>query len=415
MILTLLAIVFLYLGTVYAAPDVSRSATSPAGPLQQHGLWLPLIIALVLFLGIDAAIFHTRLYESVLKVNSTLGGVALRAQSERLRRPSAADEIAVIGDSRVVQGFSARVANNLTAREGYKFFNLASPGTDPRIWFYLLRDIDPSANRYRAIVIPLKSDDSQEFALMGAVAPGTDISMAAPLVRYSDAFEFATSFPEWSYRYRAFTACFLRGLAYRPDLADFLEHPKQRLLEAQDRARFLETAYQFAGRDEDLTGLSYNGTAQQIIFPPNITPQQRRTVTEDVRRLQTDYETVEQPGYWTQKIVERYAKSRTTTVLFRLPRGALASLLRPLSDDKLLPEANLKSRGAVFLDQRLFTDLERPAYFFDGYHPNATGRKIITERLVSALIQRLPGSGRERSATGSAAGFGSERRRLNPY
>ncbi|MBA3571768.1 MAG: hypothetical protein H0W34_07315 [Pyrinomonadaceae bacterium] len=61
-----------------------------------------------------------------------------------------------------------------------------------------------------------------------------------------------------------------------------------------------------------------------------------------------------------------------------------------------LADTGLAARGATILNPLLFADLERPEYYFDAHHPNATGRQQITERLVGELLSRLD----QRPATG---------------
>jgi hypothetical protein len=387
MIFTLLGILVLYIGTVYAAPQILKPNAEPADSQRHQSVATAFMVAVFMLFAGDAALFHTHFYERILKTDSSAGGVALRAEAERTRQPSGLTEVAVLGDSRVVQGFSAQVADELASGKGYRFLNLASRGSYPRVWFYLLREIDPSANRYRSIVLPFKSDDSDKF---GNIADrGTEISMAAPLLRYSDAFTFASSFRDWTHRYAAFTACLLRGSAYRADLADLLEHPRQRLGQARHRRESIDAGYRFAGRSENLAGLSYDPVSKKITFPPGTTQLQRMTIEENVRLLENDNGTTEQPGRWTDRIIERYAGSRTTVVLLRLPRGALASVIRPFSKDNVIPLSTTAAQHALVLDQHLFADVETPDHYFDGYHPNAKARQLITSRLVNELLTRL--------------------------
>jgi len=51
------------------------------------------------------------------------------------------------GNSRFA--YLPRLANELTSQSGYVF---RSAGSDPHFWYYVLRDLDPAANRYRAVV-----------------------------------------------------------------------------------------------------------------------------------------------------------------------------------------------------------------------------------------------------------------------
>jgi hypothetical protein len=58
--------------------------------------------------------------------------------------------IVTIGDSRFA--YLPRQADELTPQTGLVFRSACVPGTEVRSWYYMLRDLDPSAHRYRAIV-----------------------------------------------------------------------------------------------------------------------------------------------------------------------------------------------------------------------------------------------------------------------
>jgi hypothetical protein len=46
-------------------------------------------------------------------------------------------------------------------------------------------------------------------------------------------------------------------------------------------------------------------------------------------------------------------------------------------------------RAAFSLPEQTFDFLEKPEYYFDGYHLNARGRQRFTETLVAELVGRL--------------------------
>ena len=395
-LLIIAVIAALSAGIMYAAPEVVKPSGEVAQSRSGARAYVTPTLALLVLLVADAAVFHGGLYSKVLKWNSSAGGVAIHVEGEVNRVRSGLSEIAVMGDSRLVQGFSARLADELSQPKGFKFAKLAVRGTYPCIWYYMLREVDPSADRYRAIVIPFKSDDPDAYGNMGNRS--VDISMAAPLLQYTDAFSFAASFREWKHRYAAFTACILRGSAYRADLADLLQHPAERLSQAKRRMALLGATYHYDGRQGDLSDLSYDTESGKLTFPPNTSSLKRLTLEQNVKTLQADDGRAERPGYWTRRIVRRYEKSRTALIFFRLPRGPLASVVRPMQGTDLA-DTGLAAQGATILNPLLFADLERPEYYFDANHPNAMGRQHITERLVGELLSRLdqkPATGRLR-------------------
>lgn len=56
----------------------------------------------------------------------------------------------------MVERFSARVADERGAEDRIKFINLSVAGATPRVWYNLLRELDPAGDRYRAIVLPIR-------------------------------------------------------------------------------------------------------------------------------------------------------------------------------------------------------------------------------------------------------------------
>src|SRR2546421_9495721 len=124
-------------------------------------------------------------------------------------------------------GSSSADANELGSPARLKFVNLAEPASSVNTWYYMLRELDPSARRYSAIVVPYG------IGYEPSTADPLRISMTAPLLRYADCFNFASGFRRWPGRFRAFIACILRGSAYQSDVVDFLEHPLARLKNVQ--------------------------------------------------------------------------------------------------------------------------------------------------------------------------------------
>src|SRR5437667_2717491 len=162
----------------------------------------------------------------------------------------------------MAEGFSNTVADELGSAAGFKFVNLAEPASSVNSWYYMLREIDPKARRYWAIVVPYA------IGYEPTTADPLRISMAAPLLRYGDCFNFASGFQRWSGRFRAFTACILRGSAYQSDVADLLEHPIARIKSVQQEAERMQSRAAYKGRDYDLVGTSYDASTGQVRFAP---------------------------------------------------------------------------------------------------------------------------------------------------
>ena len=87
-----------------------------------------------------------------------------------------------------------RVVNQENPGTGYTFASIALGGTTPRIWYYALRAVDPSARNYAAIVIP--TDDYNEPDRYDYQSEReTDLHYLIARLRLRDLAEFP-----WTYR-----------------------------------------------------------------------------------------------------------------------------------------------------------------------------------------------------------------------
>jgi len=385
------AIAILYVA-VYLSSTGTLRTTFPTEPTTSPR---PLHVGRNFFLGaavficVDGIIFHTGLYPSILAPESYAGRVAVLTRAEKERPASDLKEVLVLGDSRMAEGFSTKVADDLGSAAGIKFITLAEPASTANTWYYMAREVDPTARRYWAIVLPYG------VGYEPASAEPLRISMAAPLLRYGDCFTFASAFQQWSGRIRAFTACILRGSAYQSDVVDLLEHPIARIRSVQRESAMIHSRAVYKGRDYDMVGTSYDPTTGQMTFPPRLTEAQREAIRKSLLqpsqsemqyslRLQRD---------WIPRILNRYSKSPTAIVLTPVPRGPFSELPAfSVAQRTAFPEA-MAQRTFFSLPQQTFDFLEKPDYYFDAFHLNAKGRQRFTERLVTELVARLGEAG----------------------
>jgi hypothetical protein len=384
------------LGIVYVAVYLSSTGrlrtTFPTEPTTSPR---PLPVARNLLLGIaglvclDGVIFHTDLYVSVLAPDSYTGRLAVITRAEKQRAPSDLKEVLVLGDSRMAEGFSSTIADELGSTAGLKFVNLAEPASSVNSWYYMLREVDPAARRYRAIVLPYG------IGYEPSTADPLRISMAAPLLRYGDCFSFASGFQRWSGRFQAFVACILRGSAYQSDVSDLLEHPIERIRNVQQEPQRLRSRAMYKGRDYDLVGTSYDPKTGRVTFSPQLTEAQREAIRKSlVQPSEAEIEYfLNLQRDWIPRIVNRYSNSPTAIVLTPVPRGPFRELTGfSMATRAALPSVLLQ-RTAFSLPEQTFDFLEKPEYYFDGYHLNAKGRQKFTETLVTELVGHLGSTG----------------------
>ncbi len=382
LILALAAVVYFVVYLSSKGPLRTTFPTEPTAASRPLHVGRNLFLGIAAFICVDGIIFHSGLYVSVLAPASYAGRIAEITRAEKERAPSGLKEVLVLGDSRIAEGFSATLANELGLSAGLRFVSLAEPAASANTWYYMVREVDPTKRRYWAIVIPygLGYEPNSADTLR--------ISMTAPLLRYLDCVGFASGFQRWSGRFRAFFACILRGSAYQDDIVDLLEHPVERIKSLQlERAAMYSRAV-YKGRDYDLVGTTYDAATGQIGFAEKLTKAQRLALRKSlIRPSESDKKySIQLQREWIPRIMNRYSNSSTAIVLTPVPRGPFVQLpgFAPVYDS-VLP-SSLIQRSAFSLPGRSFDFLEKPEYYFDAFHLNAKGRQRFTETLVSEFI-----------------------------
>jgi hypothetical protein len=359
--------------------------TEPTTSPRQLHVSRNLLLGIIVFICVDGVVFHSELYVSILAPSSYAGRISKITQPEKARAPSGLKEVLVLGDSRIAEGFSATLANELGSPAGLKFVSLAEPAASANTWYYMVREVDPTMRRYAAIVIPygLGYEPNNADALR--------ISMTAPLLRYGDCFDFASGFQRWSGRFRAFIASILRGSAYQDDVADFLAHPFARIRSIRQEPTRMHSREIYKGRDYDLVGTSYDATTGRVMFADKLTEAQRRAFQKSLiqpSQADTQY-SLKLQREWIPRIMNRYSNSPTAIVLTPVPRGPFVELPGfTRGYDSVLPSF-LFQRTKFSVPGNTFDFLEEPEYYFDAFHLNAKGRQRFTETLVSELIGHL--------------------------
>lgn len=386
-LLVLVLFVIVYFAVYLSSTGTLRTTfpTEPTTSPRPLHVRRNLLLGIAAFVCLDGIIFHSGLYVSILAPDSYAGRLAVITRAEKQRAPSGLKEVLVLGDSRMAEGFSTTVADELGSAAGFKFVNLTEPASTVNSWYYMLREVDPAARRYSAIVVPYG------IGYEPSTADPLRISMAAPLLRYGDCFNFASAFQRWSGRFRAFTACILRGSAYQSDVTDFLERPIARIKSVQQEAERLHSRAVYKGRDYDLVGTSYDPATGQVTFAPKLTEAQRAAVRKSlIQPSQSDMEySSKLQRDWIPRILNRYSKSSTAIVLTPVPRGPFVDLPAFFMPYHSVLPSVITQRTNFSVPEQTFEFLEKPEYYFDAFHLNAKGRQRFTETLVSELVGRL--------------------------
>jgi len=352
---------------------------------------LPRFAACLLgFVCIEAAVFHSGFYASILEPASSAGTLETLIRNERNRAVDDRNQVLAVGDSRM--GMLPRMANQ--AQVGYTFASIALGGTTPRCWYYMLRDTDPSARRYRAVVLTVDDYELRDLSedIRNRIS---DLHYLIARLRLSDLAEFSGSYPRPADRWTAARGILLKGLVCQRDFQEFLLHPAARLAMVKlYRAGSAGWFYDFQPDSHSLAGLEVDWGAKKIQYPPGLTETERRFVADVLLRPEPP-----QTGWyraylrhWFGRIVEHYRGSGTKVIVLRLPR---APVLPPGQPVPAPPRENplralAAAPGVVLLDEHRFDELERPELFGDPLHLNAEGIRRFS-RILAEEARRILG------------------------
>jgi len=348
------------------------------------------LTAFATLFGLDALLFRTRLYLSILEPGSTTGLFELTLRSERQAQAENGDNLVVtLGDSRF--GYLPRLANELKPRSGYVFRSAGVAGSDPRSWYYMLRDLDPTARRYRAIVFGVDDYDDED-TYIDHDEDMRALHYAIVRLRLADAVDFTSSFRTWRSRWEAVRGIFLKGFVLQRDVQAFLSHPAKRIDEVRlNRRGFAYWTYTYDEDPRSLAGLQIDWAAWKASFPPSADPVQLNTVKHSLLRPvapQTGH-FAEFRRRWYGRILDRYRGSRTKIIFARLARGPV---VRPdsLVRKKSASIREFASRPNVYLcAEHAFDSLERPELFKDAVHLNREGCARFSRMLVEEVAAIL--------------------------
>lgn len=348
-------------------------------------------MGILLYAIAEQAIFGSGWYLRFLDPESLAGRVHLTLEAERTRPRSTVPEVAVIGNSILAEGFSARVAES-EAGGRVRFANLSVPGSTPRAWYYELRAADPDARRYRAIVVQVEEySDEDGFAPMADSI--VDVHLIDGLLAPFDAIDFASSYQSARLRFEALRGALLKGYIFKSDLQAFLEAPSQRVEKVALYQRgYAGWTYDYEGHQESLNGINVDWAHDSIQFPPGVPGDVRERVRTTVLRKRAPV-TGMQARYrqrWFGRMLDRYRTSATCIIFIRPPRGPVVN---PSFDSPNEPSTirGFAARSNVtVVPAEAFQSLEDPQNFWDDLHMNATGRNQFS-RMLAREVEPLAG------------------------
>ena len=344
-----------------------------------------LILGIAGLFALDGLLFRTGLYTRILATDSSTGTFERILLREQQAQPWYGRNLVVtLGDSRFA--YYPRVANEQTANTGLAFRQAGVAGTDARAWYYMLRDLDPTRDRYRAIVIGVDDYDDED----GAYDIGDDLATlhyVAARLRFSDVVPFALSFEDSHARWEAFRGSLLKGIVFQRDILAFLSHPQKRLADVErNDGGYEEWTYGYNAPDRNVVGLKIDWNTFTATIPPG-----NAELTDHMTRFIL-YRPKPQTGKratfrrkWFGQLVDRYRGTTTKVVFVRLPRGPIPrpeNLVHKLSSS--IREFAARP-GVLLAGEHAFDGLETPELFQDGFHLNNMG----CERFSVLLAQEV--------------------------
>jgi hypothetical protein len=352
---------------------------------------LLLVLAFAFLLGLDSLIFRLIPYRRIVEPQSTTGyfEMAMRRELEA-QRLYGDNLVATVGDSRMA--YYPREAAKAEPHTGYYLRQAGVAGTDARMWYYMLRDLDPSASRYRAVVIAVNDYDDEDDSYADAVTNDlTLLRFVAARLRLTDIPAFVRSFAGPGTRRKVLLGALLRGYAWREDVRGFLDHPEKRLDDVKLANRYFPNwTWDYSGEKVNLAGLEVDWSTFKITFPPNIDENQRATIQILAERpIPQAGRTAAFRRQWMGRIIDRYRNSRTKVIFIRLPRGPI---VRPDNLVKKLSSSirEFAARPNVLLaNEHAFDSLERRELFKDGLHLNDDGMSRFTVMLAEEIARLL--------------------------
>jgi hypothetical protein len=370
---------------------MSSSLTEKAGKRRLPGRnpIAAILVGVMGLFGLDALLFRTPLYPSILEPDSSAGLFEMTLRRERQAQLEHGDNLVVtLGDSRFA--YSTKIADTVTPETGLIFRHAGVAGSDARSWYYMLRDLDPKANRYRAVILGTPDYDDEDEAFN----PFDDIRALHYVVarlRWTDSVRFALSFQNPEFRWQAFRGALLKGTVLQQDILAFLKNPIHRLdYVALCRRGWAGWTYDYQETTRSMAGLKIDWTTRTATYPPDSDQNQHDTLERVLD--QPAPQTGRLAAYrreWFGRIVERYRGSRTRIIFVRLPRGPIPppeGFARKLSSSI---REFASAPNVMLTDEHAFEPLERPELFKDGIHLNRAGIGAFTPMLAREISRMI--------------------------
>ena len=346
--------------------------------------------SLIALLIVDATLFRSGWYFRLVEPESTAGSVINDLKAIRKFYLPGKKNILVLGNSQIGEGFSARIADAASGRDDLHFINGSDAGTTPRVWNYLLRKVDPDANRFAAIALMVDYDVSANRNDMTNYL--LDTNYLLPLLRLSDLQDYPASFTNADERARARRAILLPLQALGKDVRGLFADPGDRFHNLRRYHKdWLHDIAVYGGRDIRLPSLAIDAaTGMPGDFSP-LDSSARPRVEDYFRKLHEPVPELTQTANaaylreWLGRIAGRYAGTNIPVIVFVVPRGPWHRNLAPVPVPTGPVGEFVAAGSVVALPGDAFVDLEQPQYFFDTLHMNRAGLESFSGQFARRI------------------------------
>lgn len=342
----------------------------------------------------DASVFRSGFYMRWVEPASLAGATRAALMEVGTTYVSGRRNVLLLGNSQIGEAFSTRLAAQNASEGSLHFVNGSIAGSDPRVWYHLLREFDPDADRFSAVVLAVRYDVGEFVDTLADRA--IDIGYLAPLIRLQDIALFPDSFDSPILRSQARRAIVFPTQSLQRDLFAMLASPMQRYKNVRVfDATSSESRALYPGRPNALPDLSVDPQRFEPVSWNGVDEKEKKGLENYFRTLQSapPVSIVESNEryyrLWLSRIAAPYRAHGIPVVLIQVPRGPWYATLKPLDQPRGVVHDLIQSGIVQALPADTFTDLEYPKYFFDGEHMNRAGRERFTPRLVERLSALL--------------------------
>lgn len=329
-------------------------------------------------------------YTDWLEPESTAGIIMLADSVVARQLDPTKKNILILGNSRIGEGVSAKIANATIKDTDYHFVVLGLPGTTPRIWSYVLDKIDKNSNRFYAVY--LMAENYNDTAEENYNDRDLDSSYLSGLLSLSNLSGYPSSFDDSKKVDKAIRSILFPISLLQKDMIQFIAHPKKRIKKVLLwRKDYFAWTYDYGGNEVSLPELDTIENAPTVL---NQLSAAQKPGLEwyfgSVKYCNKTYpHSFRYNSRWFGEIAQHYSASAVRVGAFMIPRGPYHNMMGCDTAIAGSFEALHKKGLLELVPNQISFDLERPANFFDHLHLNGVGRKAFSEKLASSIVEQL--------------------------